>query len=67
MFPKGEMQMANRHINRRSAVLNIREMQIRTTVRYHLTPEWLSSERQQITTAGKDVEKRGPCALLAGL
>ena len=38
MFPKGEMQMANRHIKRRSAVLNIREMQIRTTVRYHFIP-----------------------------
>ena len=38
MFPKGEMQMANRHIKRRSAVLNIREMQTRTTVRYYFIP-----------------------------
>ena len=33
----------------------------KTTVRYHLTlSEWLSSKRPQITSAGKDVEKREP-------
>ena len=59
-FSKGDIQMAKKHMKICSTSLITREMQIKTTMRYHLRPVRVAAIRMSINSAGEGVGKREP-------
>ena len=54
------MQVANKHMKRCSTALIIREMQIKTTIRYHLPPFRMTIIKKSTNNAREGMEKREP-------
>ena len=62
-----DMQIGKKHMKRCSSSLIISEMQIKTTVRYYLTPVRMAIIKKSTNNnAGEGVKKREPSCTVGG-
>jgi hypothetical protein len=59
-FSKEEVQMANKYTKKFSTSMATKEMQIKTTLRFHLTPVRMVIIKNTTTNIGEDAVKQEP-------
>jgi hypothetical protein len=65
-FSKEEIDMGKKHMKKCSPSLAIKEMQIKTTLRFHLTPVRIAIIKNITNNVGEDVGKKEPSYTAGG-
>jgi hypothetical protein len=66
-FQRTKLKWLKKHIKKCSLSLATKEMQINTTLRFHLVPVRIATIKNNNTNVGKDEGKRNTYTLLVGM